>query len=93
MTEILFNIQANLTSGRKQNEATARGFDYAGQASFNSLHQLFLSKRGINLIVVDASKDLEEPIADEDVRHIGRGLRGNSKGTSNFYSSRTTSSL
>jgi len=73
-------IKASSMSGRLEDQASARGFDYAGQGTYYSLHQLFLSKRGINLIVLDASRDFNDIIKDDDVRHIGGQLAGNSRG-------------
>jgi len=69
-----------LKSGSEPDQAFARGVDYAGQSVYYTLHQLFLSQRGINLLVLDASRDFSEAIDDIDVRHLGKNVIGNSRG-------------
>jgi len=60
-----------MKSGRKENQAFVRGFDYAGQCVFYTVHQLFLSQRGLNIIVIDGSRNLNDLVDDEDCRQIG----------------------
>jgi len=74
-------IQAKLKSGRTEMQAFVRGFDYAGQCIFYTVHQLFLSQRGVNIIVLDGSRNFDDFIEDDDCRQIGGKVRNrNSRG-------------
>ena len=49
-------------------------WDFGGQAAFIATHHFFLDVNCETLIVMDITKDLQEPVADESLGNVKRGV-------------------
>jgi len=73
------NLQVH-TKKRSFRKALVRGVDFGGHCLFYTTHQVFLTRRGINIIVIDITRKLDDMVEDDDFRHLGVRQKAKVKG-------------